>query len=174
MIELSIKHSSRYKGKGLRLDDKAETITLFNTRGEPQGSVSWESVADLIQRSVKEARSQRAIRNFPRSHLSALVRYTTPDNKRFESITCEIGGGGAFIETQVPPEVGSTIALELILPQDPAKPIKAQAKVAWIREKEEHYVFYPGMGIQFTEITEEGRSRVLTLVKALDEARREK
>ncbi|MGH7216070.1 MAG: PilZ domain-containing protein [Nitrospiraceae bacterium] len=49
--------------------------------------------------------------------------------------------------------------------------INAQGKVAWIRPGEEHCVFFPGMGIQFTEISEEGRARLLTMVKDLDHAR---
>jgi uncharacterized protein (TIGR02266 family) len=174
MIELPLKHSSRHRGKGLRLDSEAETITLLGSKGAPLGSVSWEAVIDFIENSVKEARSHRAIRNFPRSRLAAKVRYSTSDNKHFESITCEVGGGGVFIETRLPPEIGSTLELELILPEDPAKPINARGKVAWIRPKDEHYVFFAGMGIQFTEISEEGRARVLTLVKALDQARQGK
>ena len=158
----------------MRLDSEAETITLLGSRGEPLGSEPWEAVIDLIQSSVKEARSHRALRDFPRSRLAAKVRYSTPDNKHFESITCEVGGGGLFIETQLPPEVGSTLELELILPEDSGKPIKAQGKVAWIRPKDEHYVFFAGMGIQFTEISEEGRARVLTMVKALDQMRQGK
>jgi len=33
-------------------------------------------------------------------------------------------------------------------------------------------VFFPGMGVQFTEISEAGRTRLLTMVKTLDQARR--
>ena len=103
MMKLPIKSSSRHRGKGLGVDSEAETITLLGSRGEPLGSVSWEAVIDFIQISVKEARSHRAIRNYPRGRLAAKVRYSTPDDKHFESITCEIGGGGVFIETHVDP-----------------------------------------------------------------------
>ena len=57
------------------------------------------------------------------------------------------------------------------MPDDPTAPINAQGTVAWVRPREEHYVFFPGMGVQFTEISEEGRARLLTMVKALDHAR---
>ena len=121
----------------MRLDSEAETITLLGSRGEPLGSVPWEAVIDLIQSSVKEARSHRALRDFPRSRLAAKVRYSTPDNKHFESITCEVGGGGLFIETQLPPEVGSTLELELILPEDSGKPSRRKAK-------------WPGLGLRMS------------------------
>ena len=170
-MKLPIKISSRHRGKILGLDSEAETMTLLGPTGEPLGSVSWEAVIDFIQSSVKEARSHQAVRNYPRSRLAAKVRYVTPDHKHFDSVTCEIGGGGIFIETHLPPQLGTALTLELILPDDPSSPINAQGKVAWVRPGEEHYVFFPGMGVQFTEISESGRERLLTMVKTLDHAR---
>ena len=171
MMKLPIKISSRHRGKVLRLDNETETMTLLAQTGEPMGVVSWESVADFIQGIAKDARSHQAARNYPRGRLAAKVRYVTPDHKQFDGVTCEIGGGGIFIETQLPPDLGTTLALELVLPDDPTVPINAQGKVAWIRPKEERYVFFPGMGIQFTEISETGRARLLTMVKTLDHTR---
>lgn len=171
MMKLPVKISLRHREKALGLDSEAETMTLLGPRGEPLGAVSWEAVIDFIQGSVKKARSHAAVRNYPRSRLAAKVRYVTPDHKHIDSVTCEVGGGGVFIETRLPPQLGTILALELVLPDDPTAPIKAQGKVAWIRPGEEHYVFFPGMGVQFTEISETGRARLLTMVKALDQSR---
>ena len=171
MLKLPIKISLRHRGKALGLDSEMETITLLGPTDEPLGAVSWEAVIDFIQGYVKEARSHQAVRDYPRSRLAAKVRCVTPDHKHFDSVTCEIGGGGVFIETRLPPQLGTALALELILPDDPTAPINAQGKVAWIRPREEHYAFFPGMGVQFTEISETGRARLLTMVKALDHAR---
>ena len=171
MMKLPVKVSLRHRGKFLGLDSETETMTLFGPTGEPLGAVSWESVVDFIQGKAKEARSHQAARNYPRGRLAAKVRYVTPDHKQFDGVTCEIGGGGIFIEAQLPPELGTALALELILPDDPTAPINAQGKVAWIRPKEEHYVFFPGMGVQFTEISETGRARLLAMVKTIDHTR---
>ena len=171
MMKLPIKISLRHRGKVLGLDSETETMTLLGPTGEPLGAVSWEAVTDFIQGYVKEAQSHQAVRDYPRSRLAAKVRCLTPDRKQFDSVTCEIGGGGVFIETRLPPQLGTVLALELILPDDPTAPINAQGKVAWIRPGEEHYAFFPGMGVQFTEISETGRARLLTMVKALDHAR---
>ena len=171
MMKLPIKISSRHRGKILGLDSEAETMTLLGPAGETLEAVSWEVVIDFIQSSVKETRSHQAVRNYPRSRLAAKVRYVTPDHKHFDSVTCEIGGGGIFIEAHLPPKLGTALSLELILPDDPTMPINAQGKVAWIRPGEEHYVFFPGMGVQFTEISEKGRARLMTMVKTLDHAR---
>ena len=162
-MKLPIKISSPHRGKILGLDSEAETMTLLSHTGEPLGSVSWEAVIDFIQSSVKETRSHQAVRNYPRSRLAAKVRYVTPDHKHFD--------WGIFIETHLPPQLGTSLTLELILPDDPTSPINAQGKVAWVRPGEEHYVFFPGMGVQFTEISESGRERLLTMVKTLDHAR---
>lgn len=171
MMKLPVKISLRHREKVLGLDSRAETMTLLGPTGEPLGAVSWEAVIDFIQGSAKEARSHAAVRNYPRSRLAAKVRYVTPDHKHIDSVTCEIGGGGVFIETHLPPQLGTTLALELVLPDDPTAPIHTRGTVAWIRPREEHYAFFPGMGVQFTEISEEGRARLLTMVKALDQAR---
>ena len=171
MMKLPIKISSRHRGKVLGLDSETETMTLLGPTGEPLGAVSWEAVIDFIQGYVKEAQSHQAVRDYPRSRLAAKVRCVTPDHKHFDSVTCEVGGGGIFIETHLPPQLGTALSLELILPDDPTAPINAQGKVTWIRPKEEHYAFFPGMGVQFTEISETGRARLLTMVKALDNAR---
>jgi uncharacterized protein (TIGR02266 family) len=171
MVKLPVKISLRHRGKVLGLDSEAETITMLDPSGKPLGAVSWEAVIDFIHGYLKEGQSHRAVRNYPRSRLAVKVRCLTPDQKHFDSVTCEIGGGGVFIETHLPPQVGTALALELVLPDDPTAPINAQGKVTWIRPGEEHYVFYPGMGVQFTEISEEGRARLLTMVKDLDHAR---
>ena len=171
MVKLPVKISLRHRGKVLGLDSEAETITMLDPSGKPLGAVSWEAVIDFIHGYLKEGQSHRAVRNYPRSRLAVKVRCLTPDKKHFDSVTCEIGGGGVFIETHLPPQVGTALALELVLPDDPTTPINAQGKVTWIRPGEEHYVFFPGMGVQFTEISEEGRARLLTMVKDLDHAR---
>ena len=171
MMKLPIKVSLRHRGKVLGLDREAETMTLLGPTNEPLGAVSWEAVIDFIQGYVKEARSHQAVRNYPRSRLAVKVRYVTPNHKHFDSVTCEVGGGGIFIETHLPPQLGTALTLELLLPDDPTVPINAQGKVAWIRPREERYVFFPGIGIQFTEISETGQARLMTMVKTLDRAR---
>src|SRR3989304_464102 len=108
-MKLPIKISLRHRGKVLGLDSGAETMTLLGPTGEPLGAVSWEAVIDFIQGSVKDARSHRAVRNYPRSRLAAKVRYLTPDHKHFDSVTCEIGGGGVFIETRQPLQLGTAL-----------------------------------------------------------------
>lgn len=172
MMKFPIKTSSRHRGNILALDSETETITLFSPADKSLGAVSWEAVVDFVQDSVKETRPQRAARDYPRSRLAAKVRYVTQDDRQFDGVTCEIGGGGIFIETQLPPRLGTTLSLALVLPDDPTTPINAQGKVAWIRPNEERYVFFPGMGVQFTEISETGRERLLSMVKSLDHARK--
>ena len=170
-MKLPAKRSLRHKGKALELDNESETMSLIGPKDEPLGEVSWDAVMDFIQGYVEESRPHRAVRNFPRSRLAVRVSYLTPDNKQIKSITGEVGGGGVFIESNLPPRVGTDLALELVLPDDPTVPINAKGKVAWVRPREERYAFFPGMGVQFTEISEEGRQRLLNMIKSLDQAR---
>ena len=61
--------------------------------------------------------------------------------------------------------------MELVLPDNPTLPINATGKVTWVRPQLEHYMFFPGMGVQFTDISEEARVRLVELVKSLAQAR---
>jgi uncharacterized protein (TIGR02266 family) len=171
MINLPVKSSARHNGKVLQVNSATETMALIGQTDESLGTVSWEAVIDFIQHSAKASRSPRTARNYSRSPLAATLRYVTPDRKDSKGVTCEIGGGGIFIETTTPPQVGTVLTLELALPDDPARPIIAQGKVAWIRSREERHVFSAGMGVQFTEISEESRSRIVNMVKSLDQWR---
>lgn len=169
-MKLPVKLTWRHRGKSLELDSESETITLIGGTGEKLGALSWEAVIDLILGYVKEARPKR-LRNHPRSRLAVKVSYLSSNNKQFESVTGEIGGGGVFIESSTPLRVGTEIAMELVLPDNPISQVHAKGKVAWVRPRHEQYVFFPGMGVLFTEISEEARTRLLDLMKSLDQVR---
>lgn len=171
MLNLPVKVSTKHHGKALRLDSEVETIALLGPADEPLGTVSWDAVIDFIQSSTKPGRPKHPTRNYSRSPLAATLRYTTPGEKNSIGVTCEIGGGGIFIETTDPPQVGTVLALELALPDDPTHPISAQGQVAWVRPVEERHVLYPGMGVQFIEISDEGRARIVNMVKSIDHSR---
>ena len=171
MLNLPVKVSTRHNGKSLHLDHAAETMTLIGPADEPLGTVSWDAVIDFIHNSSKTNRPQRPPRNYSRSPLAATLRYTTPGSTDSAGVTCEIGGGGIFIETTNPPKIGTILTLELALPDDPSKPISAQGQVAWVRPVEERHVLYPGMGVQFVEISDESRARIVNLVKSIDRSR---
>ena len=169
-MRLSVKHSSRHRGKKLELDDELETLTVITSTGEKGGSLSWEALIDYVSDNAEETGPKR-LRNQPRSSLAVKVRYQTPDYKCFESITGEIGGGGVFIESGAPAKVGDELEMALALPDNPTVPVHVKGKVAWVRSRPEHYVFYPGMGVQFTGISEEARTRLVNLVRSLKQTR---
>ena len=169
-MKMLIKKSLRHQGKALELDSESETMRLLSQTGEQQGTVSWEQVSDFIQSSIEEAQFKH-VRNYPRSPLAVQIQYRPSSSRFFQSVTGEIGGGGVFIETGTPAHVGEELRMELVLPDNPTLPIHATGKVAWVRPQSEHYVFFPGMGVQFTDISEEARVRLVELVTSLARAR---
>lgn len=171
MLNLPVKVSTKHPGKALQVDSEVEAITLIGPEDEPLGEVSWDAVIDFIQSSTKHGRPKQPARNYSRSPLAATLRYTTPGKRNSIGVTCEIGGGGIFIETTTPPAIGTVLTLELALPDDPTYPIIAQGQVAWVRPAEERHVLYPGMGVQFTEISDESRARIINMVKSIDHSR---
>ncbi len=171
MLQLPVNHSVKHQGKALRLDSTAETLEVIGQANERLGKIPWDTIIDFIHGFNKPDRTPWPVRNFPRSQLAARLRYTAADHTDFTGVTWEIGGGGIFIETTSPPAIGTTLSLELVLPDDHTRPITALGKVTWIRPRGERHVYYPGMGVQFTEISEHARARILNMVKSLDNSR---
>ena len=159
------------RGKSLELDPDQETITLLGPAGENFGTVTWKAVGDFIQESAMDERP-KASRRLLRIPLAVKVRHITPNGHQFESLTAGIGGGGLFIESSAPLPVGTEITVELALPDHPAERVQAKGKVVWVRPKRERTLYFPGMGVQFTDISADALVRVTNLVRTLNQARK--
>jgi uncharacterized protein (TIGR02266 family) len=168
MVQLQITHSAKHQGKTLKLDKATETLAVIGQADEHLGTVPLDAIIDFIHGFNKSDHTPRPVRNYPRSQLAATLRYAASDRTDVHGVTCEIGGGGIFIETASPQSVGTDLSLELVLPDDQTQPITARGTVAWIRSREEQHVFYPGMGVQFTEISDDARARIVAMVTSLD------
>ena len=79
-----------------------------------------------------------------------------------------IGGGGLFIESTAPLPVGTKLAMEFSLPEQPVEWIPAKGVVAWVCPKADQYTFSPGMGVRFSDIAPEARERIHAIVKTLE------
>ena len=163
-MKYPVSSSLRHKGKALDLDANRELITLLGINGEPMGNLSWDFVIDQIL-AYRKPQVSRETRNEPRVTLTFGVKYTTPEGQQLES---RAGGiGGLFIESLSPLPVGTELALEFSLPEQPSTWLPAKGLVAWVCPKADQYTFSPGMGVRFTEINPDIRNRVLELVKSL-------
>ena len=165
-VKFPLESSSRHKGKTLEIDPSKESITLLGINGEPMGSLAWDFLVDQILTYRKPQQSREA-RSEPRISLSIRVKYHTPDGIQFESRAGGIGGGGLFIESLAPLSVGTKLAMEFTLPEDPSEWMSAKGVIAWVCPKADQYTFSPGMGVRFTDIASETRGRVLNLVHSV-------
>lgn len=159
-----------YAGSFWELDEAEETLTLRSPSGKLLGSLSWEALSGYISVSVLDAKAKK-FRKHPRTRLAVKVRCRKQDGSQFESLTEGIGGGGLFVEMASPPEPGTELDVELMLPDKTSEPLRAKARVIWARTKPERYTFFPGMGVTFTEISDEARQRLLELIRNLSESR---
>ena len=169
-MKIRILASELHRGKELDLDCEQETMTLLGEDGRPLGHASWDAIADFI-RSAGEQEGPRHVRAYPRAPLAVKVKCRTSEGKRFDGLTGGIGGGGLFIESSLPLPVGSELTVEFTLPDRPLEMITAKCKVAWVRPKPDRFTLYPGMGVQFTDIPQAARDRVMDLVKSLIQVR---
>jgi uncharacterized protein (TIGR02266 family) len=159
-----------HRGKSLIIDSGRETINVHDTSGQLLGSMSWGAIIEHVIVSGEDGRFAHC-RAQPRAPLALKVRYTTPEGKQFDSLTGGIGGGGLFIESGAPLSPGTELTVEFALPDRPLDKLKAKAKVAWVRNKPERYLLFPGMGIQFVELDKKVQEELVGLVEALNRSR---
>ena len=165
-MKFPVVSSSRHKGKTLEIDPAKEIITLVGINGEPMGSLAWDFLVDQIL-TYRKPPQPREARSEPRISLSIRVKYTTPEGIQFESRAGGIGGGGLFIESVAPLAVGTKLTMEFTLPESPGEWLSAKGGIAWVCPKADQYTFSPGMGVRFTDIAQETRNRVLSLVHSV-------
>jgi uncharacterized protein (TIGR02266 family) len=158
-----------HEGKSLIIDADRETIIVQDTSGNVLGDIPWGAV---IERVLTDDEATFAhCRAHPRATLAVKVRCATSDGQNFECLTGGIGGGGLFIESSAPLDLGSELSLEFALPDRPFEKLKAKAKVVWVRNKPERYLLFPGMGVQFVEIDKNVQGLLVDLVEALNRSR---
>jgi len=168
-VKFPIVSSNRHKSKILDIDPDREIVTLIGINGEPLGSLAWDFIIDQILAYRKPHHFEDA-RTEPRISLSIRVKYSTPEGNQFESRAGGIGGGGLFIESHTPLGVGTRVAIEFSLPESPTEWLVAKGVVSWVCPKADQYTFSPGMGVRFTDIAADIRSRVLNLVHSVKSA----
>lgn len=171
MLHLSVTYSILHEAKALQIDSDIETMAVIGLMNESLGILSWDAVIDFIQHTGSPPSPRRPIRQYSRSQLAVTLRYIPLDHNKSKAVTSESGGGGIFIETFMPAQIGTLLALEIILPDDLARPIIAQGQVAWMRSLEEPQVSAPGMGVKFIEISEDSQACITNLVKCLNQSR---
>lgn len=166
-MKLPVSMSLRHKGKVLEFDVTREIVNLVGQKGEVIGSLSWDFVIDQIL-AYRKPVLPKETRSEPRINLAFRVRYKTPAGDHYDSRAGGIGGGGLFIESTTPLPVGTKLAMEFSLPEQPGEWILAKGVVAWVCPKADQYTFSPGMGVRFSDLAPDARDRILAIVKTMD------
>lgn len=158
-MKLPVMATKAHKGKWLELDRGHETIRLLGAKGEQLGTVTWESVIDLIL-GLRAPNQPERPRTESNESLLVNVLYSTPDGHWFKSWASWVGDGGLFIESSDPFPVGTKLTMEFVLPDCPSEWLRANGTVAWVCPKADQYTFSPGMGVRFSDISTVARERV--------------
>jgi uncharacterized protein (TIGR02266 family) len=169
-MKFPVVSTAGHQGKSLVIDSGREAINVHDTSGQLLGGMPWGAIIERVLVSGEDARFAHC-RAQPRAPLALKVRYTTPEGKQFDSLTGGIGGGGLFIESGAPLSPGTELTVEFSLPDRPMDKLKAKAKVAWVRNKPERYLLFPGMGIQFLDLDKKVQEQLVGLVDALNRSR---
>ena len=121
-----------------------------------------------MKTTVKDANELRLLggterRRSDRVDLVVRVDYKTVD-ELFSEFARNINEGGVFVETDTPPEIGSSVALQFKIPgsQDP---IQVMGRVVRIAPGDVHEP--PGVGIEFEDLDDQSRNLINDLVRNL-------
>jgi len=169
----TVQQSERYQGHFLEFDQVQEQVRLLDPNGTVLRSCSWEELIDraLVAQEIAPTRLFPEKRGFARTPVTLWVKVAGKKQKKdVESITCNLSGGGLYVETNEPLPLGSPVTMEFNLPKG-GPTIYARGEVAWSGRTMVRRVCLPGMGIELTEITEEDRIRLLEFVTAINQQR---
>jgi len=119
-------------------------------------SVERPSEATEQPEDVERRRSDRV-------ELLVRVDYKTVD-ELFSEFARNINEGGVFVETDNPPEVGSSVALQFQIPGS-NEPIQVMGRV--VRLSTDDPSEGPGMGIEFEDLNSQSRDLINDLIRNL-------
>lgn len=164
-MKISMKKSGRYQGYKIGIDLDEESLTVEDAEGKPVADLLLEDFLDRLG-----ATTHKFKRQYPRLDLGTHIKYRDPDGHLSEAIASSLGGGGLFVDQFSPPPMGTPIHLEINLPAS-GRVIRAESKVVWVRKSLLEKVSYPGMGLQFTSISEADRKEILRFIKKFNRQR---
>jgi type IV pilus assembly protein PilZ len=113
-----------------------------------------------VQRSAPHGVERR---RWERAELVVRVDYKTVD-ELFSEFARNINEGGLFVETDTPPALGASVALEFQIPGSD-EPIQVMGRV--VRVCDESHREGPGMGIEFENLDTQSRDLINELVRQL-------
>ena len=165
-MDIPISNSSQYKGYRLNIDREKEILSLYDANGTFLKSTTLDDLTALLLESKKGTR-----RKHIRTAMAVKIKYQSASGTWKESITGTLGTGGLFIETPAPFDKGSEIAIELLLPDTPPRTVKTKGKVVWTRSQFEKVLHFPGMGVEFSDLSDPERDSIEKLVKTINRSR---
>lgn len=110
-----------------------------------------------------ERRLQLERRKSQRAELVVRVDYQTVD-ELFSDFARNINEGGIFVETETPPERGTSVALQFRLPGED-EPVQVRGTVVRVSRGDQNDPC--GMGIEFEDLDGDTRERINGLVRSL-------
>lgn len=117
----------------------------------------------LARRVGNPRRGDRDDRDAQRIPASLRVEYRNAGRVEVE-LAADISVSGAFVRTSSPLDVGDPILLTFDLP-DQRFPLQIAARVKWVTPFGDARSARPGMGVQFSAISERKRSQLESLIR---------
>jgi uncharacterized protein (TIGR02266 family) len=143
----------------------AEDADVVSTTAQTQ------RIHEVAQRRIREAAARMdrdgakaEARRPPRYRMQAVVDLSSESNF-FSGFSTDISSGGLFVATVHAPPLGTLVDLQFTLPD--GRQIEVKGQVRWTREvNDQTPEIFPGVGIQFIELSPDARGAIDTFVAA--------
>ena len=160
--------SKKYSGYSIEIEGSKQRFLIWDDEGE---LILTLTVDEVLEAFIGQKLQYDYRRKEPRINVALKSKYSVGDGTEVDAITGTIGGGGLFIESGKPLPLGSKVNFEVVLPHEPGNPVRGVGEVVWTRSSVEREIFFPGMGVQFREISTDDRSRIVQFVDAIKTSR---
>jgi uncharacterized protein (TIGR02266 family) len=115
----------------------------------------------MTKRGIKQGAEKRI---YPRNVLRTKVIFEDESGEGFVYFySTDISLGGIFLESDIPLKIGTRVFLSFTL-RETERPIRATAQVMRVERAASDDLPVLGMGIQFTDLPEESKQRILDFI----------
>ena len=141
-------------------------MNLFEPSDEAATAVHPKAAAQKLE-SISQAlvlavENSAPLRSSPRAQLKADVDFSSESNF-YSGFSTDVADGGLFLATLSLLAVGSLVEVKFSIPG--GGEVQAKGEVRWVRAFDERAPYmFPGMGIQFVELSPRSRALISAFV----------
>lgn len=168
IFAIAYKNVLNQKGRMKFCSVSSSALSLFRTVHLDSVFEIYDNEEDALKSfkaPLSEVEMEALRRRFKRLdiHIKALYSLLSRPNKTYEGILSNISGAGIYVMCKKAYPVKTKLNLQIKLP-DISEPLNCTGIVVWNADKEIQPHEYPGMGVQFINISSGLQKKILSFI----------